>query len=180
MEENSTNTETKQNWFKTHMAVCIVAVVAIVAVVVAIVLLTGKGGQSPEKVMETYIEAMKEGNVDKIMNITDLKGVYAWSKCGRDASKFEETYNSISDDDVKNYESTARSGLDAAIGMLKSFGSLEMSINNMDKPVELAKNLYKIKANVKMKVSVFGVNQEQDQDIILAVYNGKYIGEAAE
>ena len=178
MEENST--ETKQNWFKSHMAVCIVAVVAVAAVVVAIVLLTGKGGKSPEDVMKTYVDAMKEGNVDKIMSITDVKGVYAWAKCGRDASKFEETYNGISNDEVKGYEETARSGLDAAIGMLKSFGDLEMSINNMDKPVELAKNLYKIKANVKMKVSVFGVNQEQDQDIVLAVYNGKYIGEAAE
>lgn len=64
------------------------------------------------------------------------------------------------------------------MGLLKSFGGVEMSINNIEKPEELAKNLYKVNANVKMKVSVFGVNQEQDQDMSLIVYNGRFVGEA--
>lgn len=181
MEENSTNTttETKTNWFKSHMTVCIISAIVVIAAVVAIVLLVGnKGGQSPEEVVKTYVAAMQEGDTDKIMNITDVKGVYAWSKCGGDASKFEETYKSISDEDAKSYESTAKSGISTAMGLLKSFGGVEMSINNIEKPEELAKNLYKVKANVKMKVSVFGVNQEQDQDMSLMVYNGRFVGEA--
>ena len=181
MEENSTNTttETKTNWFKSHMTVCIVSAVVVIAAVVALVLILGnKGGQSPEEVVKTYVAAMQEGNSDKIMKVTDVKGVCAWEKCGRNAAKFEETYNGISDDEAKKYESTAKSGIDAAMGLLKSFGGVEMSINNIEKPEELAKNLYKVKANVKMKVSVFGVDQEQDQDMSLVVYNGRYIGEA--
>ena len=179
MEENSTNTttETKTNWFKSHMTVCIISAIVVIAAVVAIVLLVGnKGGQSPEDVVKTYVAAMQEGDADKIMNITDVKGT--WSKCGGDASKFEETYNSISDEDAKSYESTAKSGISTAMGLLKSFGGVEMSINNIEKPEELAKNLYKVNANVKMKVSVFGVNQEQDQDMSLIVYNGRFVGEA--
>ena len=184
MEENSTNTtstETKQNWFKAHLVVCIISIVVVIAAVVGIVLLVNNnGGQSPEKVIETYVAAMQEGNVDKIMSMTDVKGACAWAKCGRDASKFEEEYNKISDEDAKSYESTTKSGLEAAIGMLKAFGGVEMSINSIEKPEELAKNLYKVKANVKMKVSVFGVNQEQEQDIMLAVYNGRFIGNIGE
>ena len=183
MEEKTTKTTTdgNQNWFKSHIAVCAISVIVVIAAVVGIILLVNnKGGQSPEKVMETYVSAMQEGNVDKIMGITDIKGVYAWAKCNRDASKFEEEYKNTSDEEVKSYESTAKSGLEAAIGMLKTFGNIEMTINNMDKPEELAKNLYKIKANVNMKVTVFGVEQKQDQDIVLAVYNGKYIGEVGE
>ncbi len=182
MEENSKNTtQTKQNWFKSHMTVCIIAVIIVIAAVVGIVLLTNnKGGQSPEKVVETYVQAMQDGNVDKIMEMTDIKGAYAWEQCGRDASKFQEEYNKISDSDAQTYKDTLKSGLDAAIGMLKAFGGVQMSINNMEKPEELAKDLYKIKANAKMKVSVFGVDQEQDQDLILVVYNGRYIGEASE
>ena len=136
--------------------------------------------KTPEKVMETYVQAMQEGNVDKVMEMTDLKGAYAWAMCGRDPQKFEEQYNKISDDEINSYRDQIKSGLDAAIGMLKSFGSLEMKINKMEPAQEIGKGLYKIKANVKMKVSVFGVEQEQDQDIVLAVYNGKYIGEATE
>lgn len=178
--QNTTNTtEVKQNWFKSHMPVCIIAgVVVIAAVVVVVFLLMNNGGQSPEKVVETYVQAMQEGNVDKLMNITDLKGAYAWYKCGKKAEKFEETYNKISDNDIKSYEKTFKSGLNTAFGMLKSFGGVQISINNMGKPEEISKGLYKIKANIKMKVSVLGTEQEQDQDLSLAVYNGKFIGDA--
>ncbi|MBO4293785.1 MAG: hypothetical protein J5881_05315 [Clostridia bacterium] len=181
MEENSTNTttETKTSWFKSHMTVCIISAVVVIAVVVALVFILGNnGGKSPEEVVKTYVAAMQEGNSDKIMSITDVKGVCAWEKCGRDASKFEETYKSISDDEAKKYESTAKSGLDTAMGLLKSFGGVEMSINNIEKPEELATNLFKVNANVKMKVSVFGIEQEQDQNMSLVVYNGRFIGEA--
>jgi TPP-dependent indolepyruvate ferredoxin oxidoreductase alpha subunit len=131
-----------------------------------------------EQVVKTYVEAMQEGNADKLMNITDVKGACAWTKCGRNASKFEETYNSISDEDAKAYEKTAKTGLDTAMGLLKSLGGVQISLNNIEKPEEMAKNLFKVKATMKMKVSVFGVDQEQDQDISLVVYNGRYIGEA--
>lgn len=181
MEENSTNTttETKTNWFKSHMTVCIISAIVVIAAVVAIVLLVGnKGGQSPEDVVKTYVAAMQEGDADKIMNITDVKGACAWTKCGGDAEKFEETYNSISDADAKTFESTAKSGISTAMGLLKSFGGVEMSINNIEKPEELAKSLYKVKANVKTKASVFGLNQEQEQDIELIVYNGKFVARA--
>ena len=106
------------------------------------------------------------------------KGACAWEKCSKDASKFEEEYKKISDDDAKSYESTIKSSLEKGMNLLKSFGGVELTVNKAEKPEEMAKNLYKIKANVKMKVSVFGVEQEQDQDISLVVYNGRYIGEA--
>lgn len=175
----NTTAEKKQNWFKAHMAVCIVSVIVVIAAVVAIVLLVNnKGPQSPEKVMETYVEAMKEGNVDKLMNIMDIKGACAWAKCGRNPEKLEEAYNSISDEDAKKYETTARTGLETAMKLLSAFGNVEMSINKMETPKELGKNLYSVKANVNIKVSVFGVEQEQTQDMSVVVYNGKYIGEA--
>lgn len=180
MEENSTNTtntttEKKTNWFKSHMAVCIISAVVVIAAVVAIVLLVGnKGGQSPEDVVKTYVEAMQEGNADKLMNITDVKGACAWTKCGRNASKFEETYNSISDEDAKAYEKIFKTTIEATLKLAK----IEMSIKNIEKPEEIAKNLFKVKASVKTKFSVFGIEQEQDQDISLVVYNGRYIGEA--
>ena len=184
MEENSTNTtntttEKKTNWFKSHMAVCIISAVVVIAAVVAIVLLVGnKGGQSPEDVVKTYVEAMQEGNSDKIMNVADIKGLYAWAKCGGDTSKFVEYYNKISDDEAKSYEKTAKTVFDTAMGFSKSFGGIQMSINNIEKPEELDKNLYKVRANVKVKASVFGVAQEQHQDITLVVYNGKLVGQA--
>lgn len=174
------STEVKQNWFKSHKTACIIIAVALVAAIVAVVLVfTLNKGQSPEKIVETYVEAMNEGNVDKIMDMTDIKGAYAWYTCGRDASKFEEEYNKISDAEINSYKDTFKSGLESAIGMLKAFGGVEMKINSMEKPEEVAKGLYTIKANTKMKVSVFGMDQEQDQDLVLAVYNGKYIGEAS-
>lgn len=173
------STETKQNWFKSHMTLCIICAVVVIAAVVAVVLLVNNnGGQSPEEVVKTYVAAMQEGNTDKIMDMTDIKGAYAWYECGGDAEKFEEEYNKISDSEINSYKDTFKSGIDSAMGMLKAFGGVEMSINSIEKPEELAKGLYKVNANVKMKVSVFGTNQEQDQDLSLAVYNGKYIGEA--
>lgn len=176
---NTASTEKKSNWFKAHMAVCIISVVVVIAAVVAIVLLVNNnGGKSPEDVMKTYVEAMQEGNVDKLMEVVDVKGFYAWMKCGQKAEKFEETYNSISDEEAKKYESTAKSGLEAGFKILKAFGKFEMSINNIEKPEELAKELYKVKANLKVKASVFGVEQDNNQEKSIMVYKGRYIGEA--
>ena len=183
MEENSTNTttttttETKQNWFKAHMTVCIISAVVVIAAVVAIVIIVNRT-LTPEDVVKTYVAAMNEGKIDKIMNIADFKGACAWAKCKNDASKFEEEYKKCSDDDAKTYEQITKSTLETAMKIVKNIGKLEMSINNIETPEELAKDLYKVKASVKMKVSVFGVNQEQDQDIALIVYKGKYVCEA--
>ena len=160
------------------MAVCIISVVVVIAAVVAIVLLVNNnGGKSPEDVMKTYLEALQEGNTDKLVNIIDSKGAYAWVKCNGKAEKFEEAYNSISDSEVDAFDGMFKLGLKTTLTATKG-AQVEITINKIEKPEELAKGLYKVKANIRVKGSAFGISQDKNRDISIVVYNGKYIGEA--
>lgn len=173
---NSTEQKTpKTNWFKSHLSLCIILVIIIAAVVAGAYFLLNKG-DSPEQVAEKYVNAMSEGSSDKILEITDLKGAYAWEKCGKDADKFLEQYKNSPDFDVNSYKDTLKKSLDQAMAMLKTFGDIKISLQGVEKPEEIAKGLYKVKAKIKMEA--FG--QETEQTAILAVYNGKYIGEISE
>ncbi|MBP3801231.1 MAG: hypothetical protein J6I85_04255 [Clostridia bacterium] len=179
MENEVKTNEPKTNWFKTHKKQCIIGVVAVVAIVaVVVVVLMMMNSNSPEKVMETYVKAMSSGNSDELVKITDLKGAAAWGKCNHDPEKFLDEYNKISDDEAKGYEKEVKSALDAATSLFTTLGSkFTMETSNIEKPEQLANNIYKVKAKVKIKVSIFGINHEQDVDLSIAVYNGKFIGE---
>lgn len=174
------NTEVKENWFKKNGKVCIIALVAILAIVAVVVVLLMNQKDSPEKVMESYINAMASGDVDAMMKITDLKGYYAWEQCDKDASKFAEEYKKATNEDTSSYEEDIKSTLESGMQMLQAFGGLEMTINSIETPEKLADDLYKVKANIKMKITVLGMDQEQDQDMAIVTYNGKYVGEYSE
>lgn len=137
-------------------------------------------GNNPEEVVKNYIEAMQEADTDKMVNMTDIKGAYAWKQCDGNVSEFDEEYKKISKNEEKKIEEKVRASIEYDNSFIKNFGGVEMSIENIEKPEKLAKNLYKVKVSVKMKISVLGKIQEQDQDMTLVVYNGKYIGEAGE
>lgn len=169
--------ENKENWLKKNWKVCVIALVAVVAIAAVVVFIIMNQKPSPEKVMESYINAMASGNVDDMMKITDLKGAYAWEQCGKDPAKFEEEYKKVAGLDTSSYEEQIKSTLESGIQMLQSFGGLKMTVNSMGTPEKLADNLYAVKANVKMKITVLGMDQEQDQDMSIAIYNGKFIGE---
>lgn len=175
---NTTNTteEKKQNWFKQHIALCIIIAVVIVVAAVGVCFLFSNKGLTPEEVATKYVEAMSEGSSDKIMELTDLKGAYAWEKCDNQADKFIEEYNKISDADVDSYKDEMKKSLDTAMAMLKAFGGVQISLKDVEKPEELGKGLYKVKTNMKMEA--FG--NEQDRANILVVYNGKYVGTISE
>lgn len=171
------NEEKKENWFKKNWKVCAIAAVVVIAIAAVVVVLLMNQKPSPEKVMEAYVNAMAEGNVDEMMKVTDLKGAYAWEKCDQDPSKFAEEYKNAANIDMSSFEGELKSSLESSLGMIKSFGGVEITINNIEQPEKLADNLYGVKANVKMKMTIFGMEQEQDQDMSIATYNGKFIGE---
>lgn len=171
--EKTTTTETKPNFFKAHLGIIITCVViALVAVAAIFIFMNNKSG-SPEDIFKTYVEAMKEGSSDKIMDMTDVKGALAWSSCGRKPEKFIDEYNSITNEKADEYKETAKNSLDSAMSIIKAFGGVEINLKNIETPVDLGNNLYKVKGNITMKV----LGMEQDQTITLVTYNGKYIGE---
>lgn len=171
--EKTTTTETKSNFFKSHASIIITCVIILAVAVAAVLIFMNNKGETPEKIFETYVEAMKEGSSDKIMDITDVKGALAWNNCGRDATKFIDAYNSVTNEEADKYKETAKSSLDSAMSIIKAFGGVEINLKNIESPVDLGNNLYKVKGNITMKV----LGMEQDQEITLVTYNGKYIGE---
>lgn len=177
-ETNQTNTTAnkKQGWFKQHLTLCIIIAVIIVAAVVGAYFIFANQGLSPEDVAKKYVEAMSEGSSDKLMEITDLKGAYAWEECDNKIDKFIEKYQNTSDSDVNSYKDEMKKSLDTAMAMLKAFGGVQISLKDVEKPENLGNGLYKVKANMQMEA--FG--QTQDQGVTLLVYNGKYIGEISE
>ena len=173
---STTTTETKPNFFKTHGIAILVCVLVIALAVGAFFIFKNVSGGNPKDVFNAYVEAMKEGNSDKIMNVTDVKGALAWNNCGRDKDKFIDAYNSISNEEADSYKDTTKSSLDSAMSIIKAFGGVEINLKNIEEPESLGNNLYKVKGNVTMKV----LGMEQDQSISLVTYNGKYIGEMSE
>lgn len=168
----TTKTETK----KGNTVLCaVIAIVVIAAIVAGVYFLVVNKSGNPEEVAKKYVEAMNEGSADKIIEITDAKAALAWKNCDGDIEKFEEELNKVNDEDANSYKDELKNSLDQAMAMLKAFGGVTLELNNVEKPVDMGKGIYKVTANVKM--AVFG--QEQEQDINLATYNGKYIGEMA-
>lgn len=179
--ENQNQAEVKTNWFKTHKTQCIIGAVVVVAIVAAVVIFMMMNTGNPEKTMEAYLKAMSSGDSEELLKITDLKGAAAWEKCNGKPEKFEEEYNKISDENAKKYEEQLKSVFSSATSLLKSLGtSYTMETESIEKPVELGKNLYRVNAKVKIKMSIFGINQEQEKDESIVVYNGKFIGEYSE
>ncbi|MBR3002655.1 MAG: hypothetical protein IKF38_03710 [Clostridia bacterium] len=174
-ENNQTNTtaEKKQGWVKQHLALCVIILVILVAAGVGAYFLFANQGASPEEVATKYVEAMSEGNTDKLLEITDLKGAYAWEKCENDINKFKEEYKNAPEDEINSYKDKMKSSIDTAMGMLKTFGGVKITLKNVEKPESLGNGIYKVKANMQMEA--FG--QSQEQELKLVVYNGKYIGE---
>lgn len=172
--KQATTTETKPGFFKKHCVAIIISLLVIAAAAVAITFFIMNNQSGPEKVFNTYVEAMKEGNSDKIMDITDVKGAMAWSSCGRNPKTFIEKYNSITNEQADKYKNTTKTTLDSAMSLIKAFGGVEINVKNMEKPEDLGNGLFKVKGQITMKV----LGMEQDQTISLVVYNGKYIGES--
>lgn len=174
-ETTTTNTaEKKEKGFKKYLPLVIVCVLLVVALGVGLWFLLGNKADTPEKIAEKYVNAMSEGNADKLMDIMDIKGAYAWKQCNGNTDKFVEEYNKVNDSDVNSYKDEIKKSLDSAMGMLKAFGGVSIKLKNVETPEELTKGLYKVTANMEMEA--FG--QKQDQGTSLIVYNGKYIGEA--
>lgn len=168
----TTKTETKKG---NTVLYAVIAVVVIAAIVAGIYFLVVNNSGNAEEVAKKYVEAMNEGSADKIIEITDEKAALAWKNCDGDVEKFEEELNKVNEEDANSYKDELKNSLDQAMAMLKAFGGVTLELNKVEKPEDMGKGIYKVTANVKM--SVFG--QEQDQDINLATYKGKYIGEIA-
>lgn len=170
--ENGTNQngETKNN-----SKVWIIGAVALVAVIAVVLVFMMNNGNNPKKVMETYIQSMSNGDIDSLMKVVDVKGVLAWENCGKNPEKFLEEYNKISDTEVKDSEEKVKTALKSGSQILKSVGDLEMKVNKVEEPEKIGENIYRVKANVHIKVTAFGLSNEQDRDFKIVVYNGKFI-----
>lgn len=168
--------QTKQKNGKVNkkILIYIICVLVLIGAGVGIYLFIANKAGNPEKLAQTYIEAMKESNSDKIMQITDAKAACAWEKCEGDAQKFKETYKNVSDDEVNQYKNKMKESLDAAMSMLKTFGGVQITYKSVEKPEEISNGLYKCKVNMEMEV--FG----QQQELIMVIYNGKFIGTISE
>ena len=92
--KQATQTETKPSFFKRYGLAIFICLVVVAVAVTAVVLFMNKKNASPETVFNTYVDAMKEGNADKLMDVTDVKGVIAWASCGKNTNTFIEKYNS--------------------------------------------------------------------------------------
>lgn len=171
--ENGTN---QNGGTKTNSNVWIIGAIALVAVIaVVLVFMINNGANNPKKVMETYINSMSSGDIDSLMKVVDIKGVVAWENAGKKAEKFLEEYNKISDQDVKDNEEKVKNALKAGSEILKAVGDLEMKVNKVEEPEKIAENMYRVRANVHIKVTAFGLSNEQDRDFKIIVYNGKFI-----
>lgn len=172
----STTTETKPSFFKKHGLAIFISLVVIALAVAAVVLFMNMKGGNPEDVFKTYVEARKEGKSDKLMDITDFKGVIAWSKSDNNSTKFIEKYNSIKNEDVDSYKDKIKETYDSALSILNNFGGFEVVLKNIEKPEDLGNDIYKVKGQITLKV----LGMEQDQTITLITYRGKFIGEVYE
>ena len=157
-------------------ALIIIGIAVILGIIIAVVIITLQSN-SGETTFKEYVEATFTGKTDKMMELTDLKAILAWKNCGREPSKFKEEYDKIQDKEAEDYKEKYREKL---ISSYKSYnstfgGNMEINVTKVEKPENLGNDLEKYKGKIQIKM----FNIENETDMTMIIYNGKYVVEVS-
>jgi len=131
----------------------VVALVIIIAAIVGIVMLVKP---SPEKTVKEFLNAFGNKKASKVIDCYDFIGAAAWAECDGDYEDFVENYKDYKEemeDDKDEYDEmveTTKEGLEEEFDEVEKLKVEIKDVKNA-KEVKKAKNLYTVKAKVKVE-----------------------------
>lgn len=129
-----------------------IVLIAIIVVVVLIVVIVNWNKNAPVRLVEKYISAAEEGDLDKQEDMFDFDGWYAWEECDEDVDDFYDLYKDVSDNDVE--EKINDWGYEDKEDYIKSiiYGDDNVSYKiSGDPDVEkIGKNMYEVEAKIEV------------------------------
>ncbi len=144
MENNMNNKKLKK------IVTIIFVLVILLGVIVGIVNWVKK---TPERVVKKFVKAANNGDEDKIIDLIDVKGRYAFEECDRDDDEFKDEYKTVTDEEVEEYLEEDLDGIE--YNWLDDFTSFEdydsIEIKKIKKVKKLDGNIYKVRAKVEFE-----------------------------
>lgn len=125
-------------------------VLAIILVIVMIVFLVKWVKKSPIRVVEKFIEASEDEDIEKLEKLFDFKGFVAWNECDEKVSKFKDEYKKTEDDDIDDL--LEEWGYDDRSDYLESmlYGGADLEIKGEPTSNKKDNGIYKVKAKIKV------------------------------
>lgn len=176
-----------KEFFSKNLAIIITIIVLVAIVVGAIVLklvLDKKNNKADETktkieaIVKDYISGINSFDTEKILKTIDLKAAYAYEQVQGDLSKFNETYKSAKDEDVKNFEADLKSELDVTEGFYKdtldSFKMEFVEVENISEVPEV-EGMYKAKVKETLNFAYKGTDMKNDVEQYYYIFNDKVI-----
>ncbi len=172
--EKTKVTKNKADLGKRVLMHSILAVISVVTIAVVSIFILKSVYDPPEIAAENYIKIIDAKDVSKIMNMIDAKAGVAFEKCEQDATKFEEEYKKVTDEEANKYAETRRLKYEETMKNIKTLNDdYKVTFKNTEQPEQIANNLYKVKTNYN--ISTMGM--DLDMSIDLVIYKGKVVCE---
>ena len=150
-----------------------ILLIAIIVIIVLIVVIANWIKNSPIRLVENYLSAAEQGDVDKQEKMIDFAGMYAWEECDEDVDDFYDIYKDVSDNDVE--EKLNDWGYENKEDYIKSiiYGDDNISYNISGDPdmEKIGKNMYEVEA----KIEIDDDGYEFDETWRFTIYKNKII-----
>ena len=78
-----------------------ILLIAIIVIILLIVFLVNWIKNSPIRLVENYVSASEEGNLDKQKDMFDFDGWYAWVECDENVDEFYDLYKDVNNNDIE-------------------------------------------------------------------------------
>lgn len=171
---------------KRIVALSIIIVVLILAVVGGVFLVNkyNKNKAEEEKVgniknvINEYFDAHNNYNVDKYLNVLDLRGGVAFEKCSEDLSKFKETYDAVSEDEIEVYKNAKSNEMDMfKVLRTQTLDYCTTELNNVKDYEEVNGIEGMIKADIETteKFAYQGNETVKQKEATCYIYNNKIV-----
>lgn len=163
------------NFLKSHIKLILILVAIIIVVIIVIRIIAG----GPERAVRNYVKAISDADVDKVIEQMDFRALKAWSECDGDEDDFQDAYDDIDvdDEDTKDEFDQAEKYFENLIdNITDNFEEYNVKVIEIKDKEKLAKDLYKIKAQVESKtVDEDGDERETSTTTTFIVYKNKVV-----
>lgn len=177
----------KSNVAKKRVIALIVLIIVLIVAVVggAMVVDRNKKNKLEEEkvgnirnIVNEYFDAHNNYDIDKYLNILDLKGGVAFEKCDGDLSKFNDTYESVSEEEIEVYRNAKKNEMD----MFKSLRTETLDyctteLNNIKSYEEVSDvdGMIKVDIDTTEKFAYQGNETVKEKEAICYIYKDKMV-----
>lgn len=157
---------------KTIIIVLIITAI-ILAIILGLIFFINWQGKKPIRIVEKFIIAIQEDDTKALEKLFDTKGFFAWQECNGKIGGFEEEYNKIKDNELKQMIKDYTGDNNIKEIYRELVGGIDSNISLTGEPTmeKIAPSMYEV--TVKLKAKIYGDTRTQKVKYI--VYKNKMV-----